>query len=285
MELFTDKVGYNQKYSNLFPKIYQAHNLPELKSIFVHQMQPFHRGGTTKGYVRQRCLEQMIADCHQLKKEHHEVTVLDAGCGLGALSVYMAVLGFHVIGLDISEQAINTCQQVANKFNMADKCRFVAASLGDTGLPDDSIDYVIGHGSLHHFIKYTNCPAELERIMKSGAKGFFADSFSENPLYHCFQNRQTMDRLGDVRLTKRKITAYFSQFEVDITPVDWFVMLDKLSIKLLPKNKIKWARKLSTFYFQLDRIIENKNRISLFLSGSVITAISNLKSKVTVPND
>ena len=45
-----------------------------------------------------------------------------------------------------------------------------------------------------------------------------------------------MVRLGDVTLTKNLIKSYFEGFDLVITPTDWFVMLDKLFLKIFPKS-------------------------------------------------
>src|SRR5688500_5662483 len=54
--------------------------------------------------------------------------VLDAGCGMGGFSAFLADLGFHVTGVDVSATA------VAHAHNRHPGIRFQAAAL-EAGLP------------------------------------------------------------------------------------------------------------------------------------------------------
>lgn len=272
-----DKIGYDKAYKGKFPKVYKAKDISELVKFFEKDIQPFYLGGVTKGYVRRLAIQKIIDDCRKNKISHKDVTILDAGCGLGALSVYLAAHGFNVIGVDISEEAIIACGVMARKFNLENQCTFIAASLDSIPIADNSVNYIVGHGALHHFIKYENVPIEFRRVMKDNAKGYFADGFSENKLYHIFHDREEMERLGDVSLTKKMIFNYFKNFEVHLTPTDWFVMLDKLFLKVVPKRFMGSIRRLSSIFFKLDRKMNTTNRLTLYLSGAVLTEIINHK--------
>ena len=88
-----------------------------------------------------------------------------------------------------------------------------------------------------------------------------------------------MERLGDVVLTKKLIDNFFDCFEIQLLPTDWFVMLDKLFLKLLPRKWKNSIRPLSKVNFWLDRKSPNSNRISLALSGSVMTTITKISQE------
>ena len=55
-------------------------------------------------------------------------SVLDAGCGKGDFSFFLAQLGYHVIGVDISSAAVAKAKAIAPA------CRFEVASL-EASLP------------------------------------------------------------------------------------------------------------------------------------------------------
>ncbi len=177
-----------------------------------------------------------------------------------------------MIGVDISESARTCAEELAKRLNVASNCTFLAENLEQLSVEDNSVDFIIGHGALHHFIKYNGVPAEFLRIMKVNAEGFFADAFGENKFYHLFHDKEKMERLGDVSLSKQLVSDYFSDFEVKLLPVDWFVMLDKLYQKILPKPFNPAIRKLSKLHFHLDRKMP-ETRLTLYLSGSVLTSI------------
>lgn len=273
----TDKEGYNDLYKDNLSGLDNIRTCDDyIREYESTRIGPYYKSGNTKGYVRGLAISQLFDDIKSKKQHFDDITILDAGFGQGELSVYLACLGFNVIGIDISAEAKDCAQKLASNVGVSAKCDFHAESLEKTTLKDSSVDYVIGHASLHHFIKYDGVPIEFKRVMKKGAKGYFADSFGENRLYHIFHNKEKMKRLGDVILTKQLIESYFEGFNVLIKPTDWFVMLDKLFLKIVPAPFKKTARYLSRVYNFFDRKIENSSRLFLFLSGSVVTQITYL---------
>lgn len=61
-------------------------------------------------------------------------TALDLACGQGTGSVWLALRGLHVLGLDISAVAVAHARELARRAAVADRCRFDVVDL-DNGLP------------------------------------------------------------------------------------------------------------------------------------------------------
>lgn len=270
----TDRDGYNKVYRNKLSRLSVACGAAEYVSLYERSgLSPYFMGGGTKGFVRGLATRTLLAKVRQSGLAPSDVTVLDAGAGLGELSVYLACRGFNVVGVDISESGIAAARQLAARIGVSDRCKFVATSLEHTGEVEESIDYIIGHASLHHFIKYGDIPDEFLRILKTGGECFFADSFGENRIYHLFHNKKEMEDLGDVILDRDLIQDYFRGFEVTLTPTDWFVMLDKLFQKILPSSMDPAIRRMSRIWFRLDRLIPADASLSLTLCGAVMTRV------------
>jgi ubiquinone/menaquinone biosynthesis C-methylase UbiE len=187
----TDKQGYNDHYRG------RNFELAPTKEAYVRKfeksLQPLYLGGWTKGYVRKVATDLLFQEIRTSLKQGNQVTVLDAGCGLGQLAIYLACNGCNVVGIDISEEGCAVARSAAEDLNLTDNCTFHAVSLEDIPLPDSSVDYIIGHASLHHFIKYEAVPSEFFRILKPNGQGVFADAFGENPVYKIFHNRKKME--------------------------------------------------------------------------------------------
>lgn len=61
-------------------------------------------------------------------------TALDLACGQGTGSVWLALRGLHVLGLDISPVAVSHARDLARRAAVADRCRFDVVDFDD-GLP------------------------------------------------------------------------------------------------------------------------------------------------------
>lgn len=269
-----EQVAHDEYYSDLASGFESIDSVEEfLRQYESNEIAPFHKGGITKGFVRGQAIQFLLSDLARKKMKTADVTVLDAGSGKGLLGIYLALKGFNVIGVDLSSVACASANQMATKLKVDGKAAFKAESLDAMTLEDGSVDYIIGHASLHHFIKYKTISDEFYRILKPGGKGFFSDSYGENLLYHIFHDREKMARLGDISLTKPLIESFFGdRYIVSQIPTDWFVMFDKLYIKLLPKNWVGFVRLLSRLHFSIDRIMP-VNRFTTYLSGATVTCI------------
>ena len=99
--------------------------------------------------------------------------VLDAMCGSGQTTEYLLERGANVTGLDISNEVIETF-----------KARWTNAtalkrSLLDSGLPDNSFDYVVIVGGLHHIHPNVNrAIQEIHRVLKPGGHLCFMEPHS-----------------------------------------------------------------------------------------------------------
>lgn len=270
----SDRAGYDDLYKENISSLSEVANCKEYISKFKQtRIGPYSVSGNTKGYVRGQSLKRLMEAAEELNIPKEEIVVLDAGSGQGELSVYLACLGFNVIGVDISSEAKACGEYLANKLGVSRSCAFHAESLENISIEDSSVHFIIGHASLHHFIKYEGVPLEFRRVLKVGGKGYFADAFGENKIFHLFHDKEKMQRLGDVSLTKKLIESYFCEFDLMITPTDWFVMLDKLYIKIFPRSFGPVLRHLSKINHWIDRRIPASSRIALYLSGSVLTEI------------
>jgi len=275
----TDIKPDKEYWTDLFQKHpYNEHYLLDSKNEFIKnyekEISPYYSGGYIRGHMHRAALDMLLYSCEK-RNIDQKIKILDVGSGFGDLTVYLSLRGYEVIGLDIAETSKLAGEKLANKFNA--NCVFVAESIEKTSFPNNYFDYVIGFGSFHHFIKYKGGAQELNRIMKNGAIGYFADPFHENPFYRMFHNKEEMKRAGDEIMTRSKIYDYFSNFKLEIIPVDWFSMFDKLFMYILKDKAEKNREKLritSKLFYYLDRHLPfKKSSIALFLSGSIVTKI------------
>lgn len=271
----SDKKSYDEEYRDLDSKFIELSNIPEyIEAYRAKRLQPYHLGGNEKGFALDQAIRGLISEVGEAETPT-DISILDAGCGQGELSTYLACLGYDVTGVDISREGCKAAERLSKRIGVDGKCRFLPNSLESISIETSSIDCIIGYGALHHFIKYEGVPAELERVLKSGGVGYFVDSFGENKLYHLFHDKDKMTRLGDVTLTRRLVVEYFEKFDVTLTPVNWFTMIDKIFARKRLRDILPHSARmqLAGFNHRTDRHIPTSSRIALFLSGCIITKI------------
>lgn len=109
--------------------------------------------------------------------------VLDYGCGGGGFSEMLADLGAFVYGIDISPQLIHQAQALAATARNGShgSAQFLVCDAHQTPFPDNSFDYVVGNGALHH-LDIDRAYAEIARILKPGGRARFMEPMYHHPL-------------------------------------------------------------------------------------------------------
>jgi SAM-dependent methyltransferase len=121
-------------------------------------------------------------DAYHFEKLHHLLrlvdfdgwrgrTVLDAGCGAGVEVVRFARGGARVIGLDLSERAI----ELAAK-NLTAQSLTAALVVGDAeslALASESVDFVYAHGLVQYAADDRRAVAECYRVLRPGGTAIF----------------------------------------------------------------------------------------------------------------
>lgn len=107
------------------------------------------------------------------------VNVLDYGCGNGEFSRILAMKGARVVGIDISPKLIETARASAARMGLNGSCpQFMVGDAQHTPFPDNTFDFVVGNGALHH-LDLDKAYGEIARVLKPGGKALFME-----PMYH-----------------------------------------------------------------------------------------------------
>ena len=91
-------------------------------------------------------------------------SVLDAGCGTGNNSIWLAQQGFTVTGWDFVPQALDSARQKANCANIS--CSFKQKNILQLAENSVKFDFIFDRGLFHCF-KSSNQLDEIARIMAS----------------------------------------------------------------------------------------------------------------------
>jgi 2-polyprenyl-3-methyl-5-hydroxy-6-metoxy-1,4-benzoquinol methylase len=141
--------------------------------------------------------------------------VLEVGSGPGSLSVYLALQGAHVTGVDVSEENVALARRRAAVNGVAERIDFRVVPIEQLDDPDGTYDFIIGNQVLHHFELEQAMP-NIRRVLKPGGRAVFCEPVLLLPA--------PLRRLRDQRWVKR-----FLPKRVD-TPTERSVSLDDLAL-------------------------------------------------------
>ncbi len=105
--------------------------------------------------------------------------VLDLGCGAGEASVYFALKGAKVSGIDISRETLMVARKLAEAHGVEVDLKKMRAE--NLEFEDESFDVVYGYGVLHH-IDLPSSAKEIHRVLKKDGVAFFIEPMGYNPL-------------------------------------------------------------------------------------------------------
>ncbi len=101
-------------------------------------------------------------------------TIVDLGSGTGYLSIEIAkrVPGLQVCGIDLSRQMVKIARHHARG---VENVRFEFGNAASLPFEDDSIDFIVSTGSLHHWNKPAKIFNECYRVLKKDGQGWIYD--------------------------------------------------------------------------------------------------------------
>lgn len=110
--------------------------------------------------------------------------VLDAGCGVGAVSYYLAeYFGADVTGVNITQHQISEAINDLRVWRLGSgKVEFVKADYTNTHLPKGSFDAIFGIESVCHAKRKIDFMHEAYRLLKPGGRLAVCDGFLMHPL-------------------------------------------------------------------------------------------------------
>jgi len=155
--------------------------------------------------------------------------ILDCCCGYGFSSVKCAKYGAKVTGIDISPKMLELAQRNAELNQVTGLAEFKLMSAQDMEFADNSFDYVIGQGALHH-LNLELAGKEIARVLKPGGKALFIEPripFKWLIFIRSLIPTKCLESPGGAQLSDREI-EYFSRF-FSSTHVEYFIFLTKLT--------------------------------------------------------
>ncbi len=121
-------------------------------------------------------MNAMLAKTLDLKAGDH---VLDAGCGVGGSSIWLAeTFGVKVTGITIAPQQIDQAIKNAKKRGVEHLVSFQLEDYTQTSFNDESFDHIWGLESVCYALKKSDFVKEAFRLLRQGGGFAVADGFA-----------------------------------------------------------------------------------------------------------
>lgn len=142
--------------------------------------------------------------------------LLEYGCGNGNLAFDLADQARQVVGIDISDVAIEQARNIAALRGLQN-VTFVVDNAEAMKLADHYVDVVAGSGIVHH-LDITKSMREVRRVLRNGGTAIFAEPLGHNPLLNWYRRRtpelRTVDEHPLLARDLRNMAGEFTSMKV-----------------------------------------------------------------------
>ncbi len=103
--------------------------------------------------------------------------ILDIGCGTGLLAIEFAknLSGVEIIGLDLSDVALEVGRENIRKSEVIERTSFIKGDAEDIPFEDNTFNLVISSNTLHLIMNPIKMFNEIHRVLKPKGKFFISD--------------------------------------------------------------------------------------------------------------
>lgn len=143
-----------------------------------HKNLCIHYGFHDKGQGHDEALIRMIEVLADKAKVTSRDKVLDAGCGVGGSSIWLAKnIGCRVIGIDINQNFISTAKGVAGDRGLGKLVHFYTMDFCHPRFPNGVFDVIGALESSCYAKDKQGFLAEMSRLLKPGGRLVIADGY------------------------------------------------------------------------------------------------------------
>ena len=171
--------------------------------------------------------------------------ILDYCCGTGIYSIFPAINGAGVVGIDFSKESIEVARKRAQYFNVSNQCKFSIMDAENLNFEDNVFDIILSYGSLS-YLDLHKAFRELRRVLKPEGLLVIIDSLGHNPLTNYNRKRNLKNYVPDhinelSSLKKKDIDISLNYFNsLTIHYFDFFTLAgslinNKFGIRVKPR--------------------------------------------------
>ncbi len=166
-----------------------------------------------------RYYQDMIRFDHILKLlPRTSQKILDLGCGDGYLSYLMAKEKHQVTAFDLSQNRLEKFKDLAQEYGIEQKI----GDVKNTGLPDDTYDFIICSEVLEHIAEYEKVLQEAFRILKPDGQFIVSVPHDEpRKIITCPHCLKQFYRNGHInRFTRQNLQESLKEHHFDVLKIN-----------------------------------------------------------------
>jgi ubiquinone/menaquinone biosynthesis C-methylase UbiE len=185
---------------------------------------------------------------YSLLKDVSGKKVLDCCCGYGITSVRCAKSGASVTGIDISPRMIDVARKNAELNDVSDNINLAVMSVQDMKFDNNTFDYVVGLGALHH-LNLDLSGREISRVLKDGGTAIFLEPripFQWLIFLRSLFPTKCLESPGGGQLSDKEVRVFSRHFSSHTA--DYFLLLRKL-------ERFPILRKVSSTFDRFDGLL------------------------------
>jgi ubiquinone/menaquinone biosynthesis C-methylase UbiE len=177
--------------------------------------------------------------------------ILEIGCGTGSYTFTFSPYAKKIVGIDISDTAIEIANQRARELNQ-NNVEFFVMDSENTAFPEDSFDLVFGNAIVHH-LNIDQAMKELVRVLKPDGTAIFLEPLGNNPFIVLFRKLTPKYRSPDEHPLKPKDLSFIQSF-FNYSHIKYFCLFSFLAF---PFVKTKVFPQILSFLNKFDQTIFN----------------------------
>ena len=175
--------------------------------------------------------------------------VLEYGCGPASHSFLLAQYAKTVMSIDISDFAINTSKQLAEKEQIKN-LQFSVMNAEQLSFEANSFDMIFGNAIIHH-LDLEKSFSEINRVLRPGGKAFFYEPLGHNFFINLYRRLTPRMRTVDEHPLKANDIEFIKKYFKD-TEVHYYHLTTLLAI---PMRNMKSYNRIIRFFHHIDAFL------------------------------
>lgn len=198
-------------------------------------------------------------------------TILDFGCGDGENSVQLGLLGYDVIGFDVSPEYVDLAERRLVVNQIGGRVRFLIAAGAELQLPENAFDVALVNLVLHH-VDLRPCLEALRKRVKPGGSLVIVEPVAYSSALQKLRDLTPVEKdisPNERQLNQRDLEVIGEYF--DIVRVRHFRLLSRLD-RLLPTKPAALRHAIERGLLWIDRLLLALPGMSYFAATVVLLA-------------